>query len=51
MAYLRLEGVTALGSGFVYDNQGHIITNFHVIEMQIMPMLHLQMEIRTLQKS
>ena len=22
---------TALGSGFVYDNQGHIITNYHVI--------------------
>ncbi len=22
----------ALGSGFVYDNQGHIITNFHVID-------------------
>ncbi len=21
-----------LGSGFVYDNQGHIITNYHVIE-------------------
>src|SRR5919197_121793 len=23
---------TALGSGFVYDNQGHIVTNFHVID-------------------
>jgi S1-C subfamily serine protease len=23
---------TALGSGFVYDNQGHIITNYHVID-------------------
>jgi S1-C subfamily serine protease len=23
---------TALGSGFVYDNQGHVITNFHVID-------------------
>jgi S1-C subfamily serine protease len=22
---------TALGSGFVYDNQGHVITNYHVI--------------------
>src|SRR6476469_1790406 len=22
----------ALGSGFLYDNQGHIITNFHVID-------------------
>jgi len=22
---------TALGSGFVYDNQGHIVTNYHVI--------------------
>ncbi|MFL6330585.1 MAG: hypothetical protein ACJ705_06175, partial [Nitrososphaeraceae archaeon] len=24
--------LTALGSGFVYDNQGHIITNSHVID-------------------
>src|SRR5512133_2155985 len=24
----------SLGSGFVYDDQGHIITNFHVIEGQ-----------------
>lgn len=23
---------TAYGSGFIYDNQGHIITNYHVIE-------------------
>src|SRR5919202_428237 len=23
---------TALGSGFVYDNQGHIFTNYHVID-------------------
>jgi S1-C subfamily serine protease len=23
---------TALGSGFVYDNQGHIVTNYHVID-------------------
>jgi S1-C subfamily serine protease len=23
---------TALGSGFVYDNQGHVITNYHVID-------------------
>src|ERR671938_163213 len=22
---------TTLGSGFVYDNQGHIVTNYHVI--------------------
>lgn len=26
------EMSSGLGSGFVYDNQGHIITNFHVIE-------------------
>jgi S1-C subfamily serine protease len=24
---------TALGSGFVYDNQGHIVTNYHVIDV------------------
>jgi S1-C subfamily serine protease len=23
---------TALGSGFVFDNQGHIVTNYHVID-------------------
>jgi S1-C subfamily serine protease len=23
---------TALGSGFAYDNQGHIVTNYHVID-------------------
>jgi len=23
---------TALGSGFVYDNQGHVVTNYHVID-------------------
>ncbi|MFL6360937.1 MAG: trypsin-like peptidase domain-containing protein, partial [Nitrososphaeraceae archaeon] len=23
---------TALGSGFVYDSQGHIVTNYHVID-------------------
>ncbi|MFL6395743.1 MAG: S1C family serine protease, partial [Nitrososphaeraceae archaeon] len=23
---------TALGSGFVYDDQGHIVTNYHVID-------------------
>src|SRR5215217_4053336 len=27
----RLQNATALGSGFVYDNQGHIITNNHVL--------------------
>ncbi|HEU4822826.1 MAG TPA: trypsin-like peptidase domain-containing protein [Nitrososphaeraceae archaeon] len=25
------ENTTALGSGFVYDNNGHIVTNYHVI--------------------
>src|SRR5919197_3523427 len=24
---------TALGSGFVYDSQGHIVTNYHVIDV------------------
>ena len=27
----RLQNATALGSGFVYDKQGHIITNNHVL--------------------
>jgi S1-C subfamily serine protease len=26
-----IQRSTALGSGFVYDNQGHIITNYHLI--------------------
>ena len=26
-----LQNATALGSGFVYDKQGHIITNNHVL--------------------
>jgi S1-C subfamily serine protease len=25
------ENTTSLGSGFVYDNNGHIVTNYHVI--------------------
>jgi S1-C subfamily serine protease len=29
---LRPQNATALGSGFVYDKQGHIITNDHVVE-------------------
>jgi S1-C subfamily serine protease len=29
---------TALGSGFVYDNQGHIVTNNHVIDAQLRQM-------------
>jgi S1-C subfamily serine protease len=27
----RQENITSLGSGFVYDNNGHIVTNYHVI--------------------
>jgi S1-C subfamily serine protease len=27
----RPQNATALGSGFVYDKQGHIITNDHVV--------------------
>ena len=27
----RLQNAIALGSGFVYDKQGHIITNNHVL--------------------
>jgi S1-C subfamily serine protease len=27
----RQENTTSLGSGFVYDNNGHIVTNYHVI--------------------
>ena len=26
------DGGSSLGSGFVYDDQGHIITNYHVVE-------------------
>ena len=26
------SGGGALGSGFVYDDQGHILTNYHVVE-------------------
>ncbi|MGN6351548.1 MAG: trypsin-like peptidase domain-containing protein, partial [Candidatus Nitrosocosmicus sp.] len=25
------QNATALGSGFVYDNKGHVITNYHVV--------------------
>ena len=32
MVFLQPGRGTALGSGFVYDNQGHIITNHHVID-------------------
>ena len=27
----RQENITSLGSGFVYDNNSHIVTNYHVI--------------------
>lgn len=27
-----LQGLSALGSGFIYDKGGHIITNFHVVQ-------------------
>ena len=29
---VRVNGVTGIGSGFVYDDKGHICTNYHVID-------------------
>jgi len=30
--YMQLEPQEGTGSGFIYDDQGHIVTNYHVIE-------------------
>jgi S1-C subfamily serine protease len=40
---------TALGFGFVYDNQGLIVTNYHVIDGQLKQKSLLQMETHILQ--